>query len=154
MDNRHTLAIAAEFLKSRKGPRGIAGLLRELDRTMSFPWERGNRLRRFAEMIHAYRDGEPIASIKNRYGCSRPHDHSLRTDHGTAEEGQGLRCGSKDQSDQALQGRAAHRGDSQALRCLPGLRLSHGHGGAHQSEGRQEETPWRIATTSTSSARS
>jgi transposase-like protein len=68
---RHTLSTTATYIKTRRAPRGFRELLAKISKTLDFPDERANRLKRFIEIIAAYQDGQPVAEIERDHGCTR-----------------------------------------------------------------------------------
>jgi transposase len=66
-----TLKHAAEYVRTSKAPKAFFRFIDQIRRIISFTQERANRLRRFIVITRAYRNGDQVRDIEERFGCSR-----------------------------------------------------------------------------------
>lgn len=66
-----TLQIAADFIRTARGPTTLLTILRRFRTIFSFTDERKNRLSRYVKIARAYKAGKPVRDIETEYGCSR-----------------------------------------------------------------------------------
>ena len=66
-----TLRGAAEYVRTSKAPAALLSFLQLVRRVYTFTQERANRLTRYIIITRAYKAGQPVRDIENKYGCSR-----------------------------------------------------------------------------------
>lgn len=61
---------AANYIRTARAPAGLLAFIGIVKRIFTFSQERANRLARYVAVTRAYKQGEPVRNIIERYGCS------------------------------------------------------------------------------------
>jgi hypothetical protein len=64
------LSDAANYMRTARAPKAFLEFIGGIKRIFSFAQERANRPARFVAVVHAYKKGEPVLKIQERFGCS------------------------------------------------------------------------------------
>lgn len=64
------LSDAASYMRTAKAPKAFMDFIATIKRIFSFAQERANRPARFIAVVRAYKAGEPVKKIQDRFGCS------------------------------------------------------------------------------------
>lgn len=65
------LKVAADYFQTARAPKAFFAFVLQIRNIFSFYKERANRLARFLQIVHAYKNGRPVRDIEDEYGCSR-----------------------------------------------------------------------------------
>jgi uncharacterized protein YerC len=65
------LKVAADYFQTARAPKAFFAFILQIRSVFSFYKERANRLARFLQIVHAYKNGKPVRDIEDEYGCSR-----------------------------------------------------------------------------------
>lgn len=64
------LVDAANYIRTLKAPAGLLAFVGTIKRIFTFTQERANRLARYIAITRAYKGGQPVKDIHQKYGCS------------------------------------------------------------------------------------
>lgn len=64
------LVDAANYIRTAKAPAGLLAFVGTIKRIFTFTQERANRLARYIAVTRAYKNGQPVKDIQNKFGCS------------------------------------------------------------------------------------
>lgn len=69
--NKLTVQSAADYVRTSKASSALTSVLSLIRRVFTFTQERSNRLARYIQITRAYRGGQAVKGIEDKYGCSR-----------------------------------------------------------------------------------
>lgn len=64
------LSDAASYMRTTRAPKAFLDFIATVKRIFSFAQERANRPARFVAVARAYKNGEPVLKIQEKFGCS------------------------------------------------------------------------------------
>lgn len=64
------LTDAADYIRTARAPAGLLAFIATIKRIFTFTQERANRLARYIAVTRAYKQGQAVKDIQQKYGCS------------------------------------------------------------------------------------